>query len=1028
MATFLPFLDTTAVVRAAAEDVLITLPDPPRAPGDPIVRVGVARFAGASLLMLPLAPAAGGQVTVSSPVTGPCRRVDLTAPIPGLPLVSNLIEIAPLPFAIAGPLRALPGLPTFYLAGSGAVTPPPDDELVEGGEELFTASAVWFGALFDDRVTLSPVAVVRLIADAMTGVDAQADVDAWRAQDSLNPPGRTVRVLDHAGRPAAGYRMRLTGPAGTTTVAADSTGGISMPPGAVSLRWVEDDLGALPGRPLHALYETAFADADDVATSTPLGAALEVPPGLGAAHVQLLDADAWFADRPPGLDAELGHVRARSRLEPLVDGLAVFRLMLEDLRAATGPGNGAHFAGWAFNDFPLDLNDPDGTMFTDLVRALTQGGPDEAAGARFLMDKFLVFRDDATIDDMQRIAVMLIVAGGDALAVARIMRLVTSDTRPFVALGMIAFLAVLAATPFSSTILEKLEDAIDHSEEMAALLGQIHDGIALRSRHPGRFVDNPLVLPNPLADLGPFSLEPADLIDGTSSWHQKFQVIRRSPDALGNGVVGYVGGIDMNQNRLDSPGHHGSAWRPADEIALAPAPSPRAFHDVHARITGPAAADVALSFQRRWELDTDLQPPRQPGDPDLLDPAFLAPAADDPAVPPQQARHLVQICRSGYTPDPSGGSVALPWSRQGEGTISQALIKAIGAAEEYICIEDQYFTPHDAYVDALLDAALRAPRLRLLIVMPSASDQVFGDIRHQQIFDILRAGRPGEGGGFGDRLLIGAPVRRPVLGDAGRVASQGRAVLQEALTATGDQVLLGPRARLPEVGALSPFTPFWLWVQGERMLAAEQRDDVLSASGVPSRRFLVLRGGGALPRWGGTPRDHAQGAPVTLAQITGIYVHTKAIMIDDIFVGIGSCNTNRRGFFHDGEIQAFAVPERLKAARENPALALRTALWAEHLGLPPAMGRTLLADPISGFELFRRPAFVGNRLSGYDALGVRTDLAFLGEKVVWAETVATLGFLLSDAANDDLVPYLWNTFIEPTTRTEPPPRTPGPDL
>jgi phosphatidylserine/phosphatidylglycerophosphate/cardiolipin synthase-like enzyme len=623
---------------------------------------------------------------------------------------------------------------------------------------------------------------------------------------------------------------------------------------------------------------------------------------------------------------------------------------------------------------------------------------------------------------------MLIVAGSEALAVARIMRLVTSDTRPFVALGMIAFLAVLAATPLSSTILEKLEDAIDHSEEMAALLGQIHDGIALRSRHPGRFVDNPLVLPNPLADLGPFSLEPADLIDGTSSWHQKFQVVHRSPDAFGNAVVGYVGGIDMNQNRLDSPGHHGSAWRPADEVALTPAPSPRAFHDVHARITGPAAADVALSFQVRWELDTDLQPPRQPGESALLGVAFTAPPADDPSVPPQPARHLVQICRSGYTPGPSGGSRPLPWSPMGEGTISQALIRAIGSAREYICIEDQYFTPHGAYVDALLDAALRERGLRLLIVMPSASDQVFGDIRHQQIFDILRAGRPGEGGGYGDRLLIGAPMRRPVLGDAGRVASRGRAVLQEPLSATGDVVLLGPRARLPEVAALSPFTPFWLWVHGERMLAVEQRDDVLTPTGIPSRRFLVLRGGGGVPRWGGTPREHAEGAPVTLAQIPGIYVHTKAIMIDDVFVGIGSCNTNRRGFFHDGEIQAFAVPEQLKASRENPALGLRTALWAEHLGIPPAMGRTLLADPIASFELFRRSAFVGNRLSGYDALGVRTDLAFLGEKLVWAETVATLGFTLSDAANDDLVPYIWNTFIEPTTRTEPLPRAPGPDL
>jgi hypothetical protein len=273
-------------------------------------------------------------------------------------------------------------------------------------------------------------------------------------------------------------------------------------------------------------------------------------------------------------------------------------------------------------------------------------------------------------------------------------------------------------------------------------------------------------------------------------------------------------------------------------------------------------------------------------------------------------------------------------------------------------------------------------------------------------------------------MVVAAPIRRPVLGDAGRAASRGRAILQEALSVAGDQVVLGPRSRLPKVGVFSPFTPFWLWVEGERMLAVEKRDELLSADGVPSRRFLVRRAGGAAPMWGATPRAHEVGAPVTLAHVPGIYVHTKVIVVDDVFVGIGSCNTNRRGFFHDGEIQAFAVPEQLKASRENPALALRTSLWAEHLGLPPAMGRALLADPVAAVELFRRSTYLGNRLSSFDALGARTDLAFLGEKVVWAETLASLGL----AVADDVVPYVWNTFIEPTSLSEPEPRVPGPGL
>ena len=81
--------------------------------------------------------------------------------------------------------------------------------------------------------------------------------------------------------------------------------------------------------------------------------------------------------------------------------------MLDDLRAATGAGGGAHFAGWSFNDFPLDLADPEQTMFTELVRGL-RGSAE--SGARFLMDKYLVFRPDAPTDAIERFAVILLTA------------------------------------------------------------------------------------------------------------------------------------------------------------------------------------------------------------------------------------------------------------------------------------------------------------------------------------------------------------------------------------------------------------------------------------------------------------------------------------------------------------------------------------------------------------------------------------------------------------------------------------------
>ena len=160
------------------------------------------------------------------------------------------------------------------------------------------------------------------------------------------------------------------------------------------------------------------------------------------------------------------------------------------------------------------------------------------------------------------------------------------------------------------------------------------------------------------------------------------------------------------------------------------------------------------------------------------------------------------------------------------------------------------------------------------------------------------------------------------------------------------------------------------------MLAVE-RATTCSSTRVPAARYLVRRSGGAEPLWGARARAHGKGAPVTLAQVTGIYVHTKAIIVDDVFVGIGSCNTNRRGFFHDGEITAFAVPGAAQGvAARTPRCALRTALWAEHLGIPPAMGRRCspTRSPRSSCSVARPQ--IGNRMSTFDALGIEPELGF----------------------------------------------------
>jgi len=164
--------------------------------------------------------------------------------------------------------------------------------------------------------------------------------------------------------------------------------------------------------------------------------------------------------------------------------------------------------------------------------------------------------------------------------------------------------------------------------------------------------------------------------------------------------------------------------------------------------------------------------------------------------------------------------------------------------------------------------------------------------------------------------------------------------------------------------------PFWLAVEGELLWAYDE------APGAPdgSKRLKVVRGvdtrfvkGGSAPE-GTTPREHRSGAPATVVDFTGIYVHAKLLLVDDVFVGVGSANVNRRGFYHDGEIHLFTLPHSLRATPGNPVETLRRRLWADLLDIPSALAGPLMADPVAAANLFRRSPFLGNRFTDVDAI------------------------------------------------------------
>lgn len=992
-------------------DVPVDLPDPAHVPQDPIVRPGVARYVTRTIVLLHVTTS--GPVTLRSPVAGTVRRVSLPGTLPG---TTELLEIEPLPFRIAPALRALPpGSPTFYLAFEGGPGTIVDDSFFNGGETIATIPAgrhLYVGLLFQDGAALAPWSWIDLLGRAMQLSGDAAGASAWNALAALYAAlPRTIRVLDHDGRLAGAGRAFTVTAAGQppVTQVTGAQSELSLGSGAVTVSWQGDPLTGDPDvLPVQAIYERVPAVPGEGTISAAPGGSIVLPAAFARGHLQLLDLSRWYA-RPP-FDGIAARYHANCRVEPLLDGVASFKRLVGDLTASRSPDGSAYFSGLIFNNFDLDKGRQDplspGTELDTSIIGLTNYIRNNGAGGevRMQFDKFIKLNEGgAPLENTARKAVLTaaLLATSSILFIQSIESLrvkAHTDELAFHAVWALSMATFLLAA-LSDTALEA---AIEPSLDLFGEINEIAPHIAIWARHPVRIADNPLA--NRDLFVPGFRIE--ELQERIGSWHQKLQAIKRgTPDAQGHRIIGYLGGIDINRNRLDTPGHQTT--------------SP--YHDVHARVTGTAAWDVHQTWRERYDFEREQHVTL---DNDATVPALSATLPDyrvEPAVyPAAPQRHLVQVGRTYFLP--AAGGTTLPFSTVGERTIYDTYVRALREARSYIHLEDQYFTPNsspaasgsaaappgspaffdalatDVFFDMLLEAARHCRRL--VIMIPREGDQPFG--MHRRAFLIAKLREVWQ-----DRLFVGVPLRRPLLPDPGVVASKGRATLLEDIAAGAPgPLLVGPEARVPKT------PPFWLWIYGELMLCT-QAVNATDAQGLPAKRLTVVRVG----PWRARPRTHTRGAPVTFSQLKGPFVHAKVIMVDDVFVGIGSTNLTRRAFFHEGEIHAFAVPEALRAAADNPALALRTALWAEHLGLPPSLGAALLADPLAAFEYFRRPMLGGNRSTPVEDINERPHMGGAFDE---DSALSAVKNLLSLSAVGLLEPF-WNTFSDSTTNLDPRP-------
>ncbi len=313
------------------------------------------------------------------------------------------------------------------------------------------------------------------------------------------------------------------------------------------------------------------------------------------------------------------------------------------------------------------------------------------------------------------------------------------------------------------------------------------------------------------------------------------------------------------------------------------------YHDTHAKVVGPAVVELDQTFVERWNRSLDVVTGRQP----RIEPMV----SDDQAV--GTGSHYVQVSRTyprGLYPDlPAGDRGSL-----------NALLRAIERARRYIYIEEQYLTPYPGHLPynpaedevgltkALIDALRRQELEFLLIVIPNHSDQPEGRIRRHRFITALKNADQGK---YADKVLVYWLRRKR---------------------------FLRPLAEEAEAASLVEEIALWL----------EDWWGVIKDGGALLKKFLSI-----FQRMSGAVR-------------TGeLFSHTKAWVIDDVYAKIGSCNLNRRGFIHDSELDLHVIDGTVESGRRAFALAMRRAIWGEHLRLPPS---AIPEDPLAAIALWKR--------------------------------------------------------------------------
>lgn len=393
------------------------------------------------------------------------------------------------------------------------------------------------------------------------------------------------------------------------------------------------------------------------------------------------------------------------------------------------------------------------------------------------------------------------------------------------------------------------------------------------------------------------------------SFHQKATVlIRTKEDRPGEALLGetteiiaYVGGIDLAQGRWDTRYFH-----PSDPDRVG-----GPWWDIHAKLKGKAALDLLYNFQQRWENlgrflrgdnprlpDLELNPytplnhyPNGENWPNIKIPGDFS--FKDLTYPGEGP--LVQISRT--IPPFSGHERSeadhngrdLILDRKGELANLVGFSKALDNGRRFAIVVDQYFYNMDMGIK--LHERLADPEHPLDFVIVAIPKELNDDAMIDPVMHRQREN-------VMNAVRYGV-TEKPDWGSFGLNGGDGT-----------DQ----PDFQNPICGKYLP--------KGEDI----ERVDV-------SHKVVFIY-----------PSRGDEGKAV--------YIHAKHLIVDDIWMGVGSANLSTRSLTYDWEISAQIVDGKLDKGGTLSVKDQRIEVLQRLVGLPPAYS-AILEDPYATFRLLK---------------------------------------------------------------------------